>query len=81
MNSFPETLLKVGFVLGIAWMAAPQLERLGWNNLRGSLLVAVIIVIVLWAIRPRIGAIAGAILLRGLPIVLDWGLDSRAGAA
>lgn len=59
------TLLKVGFVLGIAWLAAPQLERFGWQRIRGSLLLGLIIVIVLWAIRPRIGAIAGAVLIGG----------------
>ncbi len=59
------TLLKVGVVLGLAWISAPQLERLGWQRLRGTLLVAVIIVILLYAIRPRIGAIAAAILIVG----------------
>jgi hypothetical protein len=59
------TLLKVGVVLGIAWLAAPQLERFGWQRLRGTLLAGVIMVIVLWAIRPRIGAIAGALLVIG----------------
>ncbi len=59
------TLLKVGLVLGLAWIAAPQLERLGWQRLRGTMLAAVVIVLVLYAIRPRIGAIAGAILIAG----------------
>ena len=59
------TLLKVGVVLGLAWISAPQLERLGWQRLRGTLLVAVIVVILLYAIRPRIGAIAAAILIAG----------------
>lgn len=59
------TLLKVGLVLGLAWVSAPQLERLGWQRLRGTLLVAVIIVILLYAIRPRIGAIAAAVLIVG----------------
>ena len=62
---FSGTLLKVGIVLGIAWLAAPQLERFGWHRLRGTMLVSLIIVLVLWAIRPRIGAWAGAILLGG----------------
>lgn len=57
------TLFKVGVVLGLAWLAAPQLERFGWQKLRGTLLVAIIIVIVLWSIRPRLGAIAGAVLI------------------
>ncbi len=59
------TLLKVGFVLGLAWVSAPQLERMGWQRLRGTLLAAVIVVIVLYAIRPRIGAIAAAVLIAG----------------
>ena len=62
---FSGTLLKVGVVLGVAWLAAPQLERFGWHRLRGTLLASLIIVLVLWAIRPRIGAWAGAILLGG----------------
>jgi hypothetical protein len=57
------TALKVGLVLGLAWVSAPQLERLGWHRLRGTLLGAVIVVILLYAIRPRIGAIAAAILI------------------
>lgn len=57
------TLLKVGFVLGLMWLAAPQLERLGWQRLRGTLLVAVVVVLILWAIRPRIGAVAAALLV------------------
>jgi hypothetical protein len=60
---FSGTLLKVGMVLGITWLAAPQLERLGWDKVRGNALIAIVIVLVLWAIRPRIGAWAGAILL------------------
>lgn len=57
------TLLKIGVVLGLAWISAPQLERWGWQRLRGTALVMVIIVIVLYAIRPRIGAIVGAVLI------------------
>ncbi|MCA9129332.1 MAG: hypothetical protein KDB22_19740 [Planctomycetales bacterium] len=53
-------LMKLGVVLGMAWLAAPQLAKLGWARLQGSLLVGVIVVLILWAIRPRIGAIAGA---------------------
>lgn len=59
------TLLKIGVVLGLAWISAPQLERWGWQRLRGTALVMVIIVIVLYAIRPRIGAIVGAVLIAG----------------
>ncbi len=60
---FANTLLKVGVVCGLAWLAAPQLERFGWHRLRGTLLVAIVIVMVLWAVRPRIGAIAGAVII------------------
>ena len=59
------TLLKIGVVLGLAWISAPQLERWGWQRLRGTALVMVIIVIVLYAIRPRIGAIVAAVLIAG----------------
>jgi len=59
------TLLKVGVVLFIAWLAAPQLERLGWQRLRGTMLVGLVVVIALFAIRPRIGAIAGALFVGG----------------
>lgn len=59
------TLLKVGFVLGLVWLAAPQLEKLGWQRLRGTMLAIVVAVLILWSIRPRLGAIAGAILIGG----------------
>lgn len=59
------TLLKVGVVLGLGWLAAPQLERFGWNRLRGSLLGGIIVVLVLYSIRPRLGALAGAVLVVG----------------
>ena len=58
-------LLKVGMVLGFGWLAAPQLERLGWQRIRGTLLIGLILVIVLYAIRPKVGAIAGLILVGG----------------
>ncbi len=57
------TLLKVGFVLGLAWIAAPQLEHIGWHRLRGSMLAGVIVVVILMATRPRLGAIAGSLLV------------------
>ena len=53
------TLLKLGVVLLIAWLAAPQLERLGWSKLRGSALMGLLIVAAAFAIRPRLGAIVG----------------------
>jgi uncharacterized membrane protein YadS len=55
------TLLKVGVVLLVAWLAAPQLEKLGWQRLRGSALVGLLIVAVAFAIRPRLGAIVGIV--------------------
>ncbi len=68
------TSWKVGVVLAIAWLASPQLERLGWDRIRGTMLAAVSIVIVLYAIRPRIGAIAGLILVGGSAAVamIGW---------
>jgi len=62
---FSGTLVKVGIVLGVAWFITTQLERFGWQRLRGTMLVSLIVVLVLWAIRPRIGAWAGALLLSG----------------
>ncbi|GIW98791.1 MAG: hypothetical protein KatS3mg111_2124 [Pirellulaceae bacterium] len=56
------TLLKVGVVLGIVWLAAPHLQRLGWQRIRGGLLVGLIIVLLLFAIRPRIGAVAAVVI-------------------
>lgn len=60
---FSGMLIKVGVVLGVAWLAAPQLERFGWHRLRGSMLAALLVVLVLWLARPKIGAWAGAIVL------------------
>ena len=57
-----NVLLKVGFVLGIAWLAAPQLDKIGWEKLRGTALLALVFLIILYAIRPRLAAIAGALL-------------------
>lgn len=62
---FSGTMIKVGVVLGVAWLAAPQLERLGWHRLRGTMLAALLVVLVLWLARPKIGAWAGAIVLGG----------------
>ncbi len=59
------TFLKVGVVLGLVWIAAPQLDRFGWQRLKGSLLVVVILVCGLIAVRPKFGAIVGAIFVVG----------------
>ena len=68
------TALKIGVVLGLAWISAPQLQRLGWHRLRGTMLVAVIVVILLYAIRPRIGAMAatGLIAVSLLVSLVSW---------
>ena len=62
---FSGTMIKVGVVLGVAWLAAPQLERMGWHRLRGTMLAALLVVLVLWLARPKLGAWAGAIVLGG----------------
>lgn len=56
-------LWKIAMVLGLGWLASPQLERLGWQRVRGTMLIGMIIVIILYALRPRIGAIAALILI------------------
>ena len=76
---FSGILLKVGFVLAIAWVAAPQLEKMGWQKLRGSMLLGAILVIVLWAMRPRIGAAAGAILVASMLLATVIGWFRKAG--
>jgi hypothetical protein len=71
------TSWKVAFVMLLAWLAAPQLERLGWEKIRGTMLSAIVIVIVLYAIRPRIGAIAALILLMGSTLIAIGGWVRR----
>lgn len=68
------TLFKVGVVVGMTWLALPQLSHFGWHRIQGTLLVAIGIVVVLLAIRPRIGAIAGTVLVAGTTIftALSW---------
>ncbi|MBX3424013.1 MAG: hypothetical protein KF752_20850 [Pirellulaceae bacterium] len=68
------TTWKVAVVLGIAWLAAPQLERYGWERLRGTMLAAVVIVIILYSIRPRLGALAAILVVCGslLVALLGW---------
>jgi hypothetical protein len=61
-------------VLALAWVASPQLERLGWQRIRGSMLIGIVIVVILYALRPRIGAIA-ALMLIGLTsgaAIISW---------
>jgi hypothetical protein len=67
-------LLKISMVLALAWVASPQLERLGWQRIRGSMLIGIVIVVILYALRPRIGAIA-ALMLIGLTsgaAIISW---------
>ncbi|QDV26670.1 hypothetical protein [Aureliella helgolandensis] len=58
-------LLKIGVVLGIWWLAAPQLERIGWQNVQASTLLILVVILILWASKPKIGAIAAAIFVGG----------------
>ncbi|GAB5404759.1 MAG: hypothetical protein Aurels2KO_29900 [Aureliella sp.] len=62
------TLFKVGVVVGMTWLALPQLNRFGWHRIQGTLLVAIGIVVLLLAIRPKIGALAGTALVAGTAI-------------
>lgn len=68
------TLFKVGMVLGLAWLALPQLERFGWQNMRGTGLAVIVVIGALSAIRPRFGAIAAGIAVGGFLFVamLGW---------
>lgn len=68
------SLLKVGMVIGLAWLAAPQLERLGWQRLRGTGLAIIIVIAGLTAVRPRFGAIAAGIAIGGFVVLalLGW---------
>lgn len=68
------TFLKVGMVVGLAWVAAPQLRKLGWERLRGTGLAVLLCVAVLTAIRPRFGAIAAGLTVAGFVALalLGW---------
>jgi hypothetical protein len=65
---------KVGLVIGLAWLAAPQLERLGWERMRGTGLAVIVVIAALTAIRPRIGAIAAGMAVGGFLVLamLGW---------
>ncbi len=78
---FSNSLFKVGIVLGLAWVAAPQLAKIGWEKMEGSLLLAIVVVLILWSIRPRIGTIAGGILLGTLAFfgLMRWLRKSTIG--
>jgi hypothetical protein len=68
------TLLKVGMVLGLGWLAAPQLERLGWSRLRGTGMAIITAIGILTALRPKFGAIAAGFVVGGFCVlaVLGW---------
>lgn len=68
------SLLKVGMVVGVAWLALPQLERLGWQRLRGTGLAIIIAIGAITAVRPRFGAIAAGIAIGGFAVLalLGW---------
>lgn len=68
------TLLKVGMVVGLAWLAAPQLRRLGWQRMRGTGLAVLGVIAVLTAVRPRFGAIAAGLAVAGFVglALLGW---------
>lgn len=71
---FGGTLFKVGLVLGMTWLAMPQLKRFGWHRVQGAVLGAVVVVGLLIAIRPKIGALALSLLVTGSAIfsALGW---------
>lgn len=68
------SLIKVGIVLALAWLALPQLEKLGWHKLRGTGLAIMVVIGVITAVRPRFGAIAAGIAIGGFLVlaVLGW---------
>ncbi len=68
------TLIKVGIVLALAWLAMPQLERFGWQRLRGTGIAIIAVIGALTAVRPRFGAIAAGIAVGGFLVlaVLGW---------
>ncbi len=68
------SLIKVSIVVGLAWVAAPQLERLGWERLRGTGIVVLMIAGAATAIRPRLGAIIAGMAIGGFVLLamLGW---------
>ncbi|MGN6133045.1 MAG: hypothetical protein ACTHOU_01040 [Aureliella sp.] len=71
---FGGTLLKVGMVVGLAWLAAPQLERLGWQRMRGTGLAIIVVIGFLTVLRPRIGMMAAGIAIGAVAMLamLGW---------
>jgi uncharacterized membrane protein HdeD (DUF308 family) len=71
---FAGTFFKVGMVLGLAWLAAPQLEKLGWERMRGTGLAIIVAIGAITAVKPRFGAMAAGIFIGGFLVlaVLGW---------
>ncbi|MCC6509072.1 MAG: hypothetical protein IT423_08190 [Pirellulaceae bacterium] len=67
-------MFKVGMVVGLGWLAAPQLEKLGWSRLRGTGIAIILAIGGLTAVRPRFGAIAAGIAIGGFVVLalLGW---------
>ncbi len=68
------SLIKVGIVMALAWVAMPQLERLGWHKLRWTGVAIIVAIAAITAVRPRFGAIAAGIAIGGALVlaVLGW---------
>lgn len=68
------SLIKVGIVMALAWLAMPQLERFGWQRLRGTGIAIIIAIGALTAVKPRFGAMAAGIVVGGCLVlaVLGW---------
>ena len=68
------SLIKVGIVMALAWLAMPQLERLGWQRLRGTGIAVIVAIGALTAVRPRFGAMAAGIAVGACLVlaVLGW---------
>lgn len=68
------SMIKVGIVMALAWLAMPQLERLGWQRLRGTGIAIIVAIGGLTAVKPRFGAMAAGIVLGAFLVltVLGW---------
>lgn len=67
-------MIKVGIVMGLAWLAMPQLERLGWQRLGGTGIAIILAIGSLTAVKPRFGAMAAGIVVGAFLVlaVLGW---------
>ena len=68
------SLIKVGIVMALAWLAMPQLERLGWQRLRGTGIAIIMAIGGLTAVKPRFGAVAAGVVFGAFLVltVLGW---------